>query len=369
MRWLLPVVVTILIVLLYVTPQGKDLRERFLPWLDMNESMPAEQETPSGEEDDDDEEHPSRLRMQKGVLGVELSGETQAVSGIEVQPAESMQYRDEFHALAEVISVTPLLELRTTRDALQAEIRIGEVELQHSREAYQRLALLHKDNANISARQLEEARAQMRADEARLRARQQKLRSLREEAVQAWGETLSQWALGESDNSLFEKLLKRQEVLLNLALGRDQTLPATSRVIFVNHNDKRINARKAYLISPAPRTEPTLQGETYFFHTQAHSLRVGMRVHAWIPVSGEIIDGVYAPADAIVWQAGKPWIYLHDGDEFFYRRTLEEPRKLSDGWFIPADQVGQGELIVTTGAQMLLSEEYRWQIPDEDDDP
>lgn len=370
MRWLLPVAVTVLIVLLYVTPQGQMLRERFLPGQDTAGIMPLDDKAEAaGDDDDDDDEHPSRLRMQDGVLGIELTPETQTISGIRVQPAEAMQYREEIHALAEVISVTPLLELRTTRDTLQAEIRISEVQLQHSREAYRRLSLLHEDNANISTRQLQEARAQMQADGARLEAQKQKLRSLREETVQVWGETLSQWALGDTGHSLFDQLLKRQEVLLNLTLGRDQTLPETSRVVFVNRDGNRRNARKAYLISPAPRTEPNLQGETYFFRTQAHKLRVDMRVHAWIPVSGEILDGVYAPAEAIVWQAGQPWIYLHDGDDFFYRRTLENPHKLGDGWFIPADQISEGELIVTTGAQMLLSEEYRWQIPDEDDDP
>lgn len=372
MRWLLPVVVSILIALLYLTPQGRALRDSAMPWLVVPETGQPDAGEPAASSGDDDEEEevPSRLRRVDGVLGIELTPETRRLSGVETQPAEAMQYREEFHALAEVISVTPLLELRTRYETLQSEIRVSEVQLQHSREVYNRLSVLHDDNANISARQLQEARAQMQADAARLAAQRQKLRSVREEAVQVWGETLSEWALPEQgNNGLFERLLNRQEVLLNLTLGRDQTLPATSRIIFVNRDDKRINARKAYLISPAPKTEPNLQGETYFFRTQADKLRVGMRVHAWIPVSGRIINGVYAPADAIVWQGGQPWIYLHDGEDFFYRRTLENAHKLSDGWFIPATEISEGELIVTTGAQMLLSEEYRWQIPDEDDDP
>jgi len=366
MRWLLPVVVSVLIVLLYVTPQGAHLRSFIVPAEQAADGRPADNQSDT---DDDDDDHPSRLRMQDGVLGIELTPETQAISGIQVHPAEAMQYRQEMQALAEVVSIEPLLKLRTGSDRLRAEIRITEVELQRSREAYERLSLLHEDNANISTRQLEEARAQMQADLARLAAQKQQLRSLHDEAIQAWGEILAEWALNADGDGLFQQLLKRHEVLLNLTLGRNQSLPETSRVIFINRNDNRINARKAYLISPAPRTEPSLQGETYFFHARADRLRVGMRLRAWIPISGEVIEGVYAPADAVIWQAGKPWVYFHNGDDFFYRRALDSPSRLSDDWFIPSPQVREGELIVTTGAQMLLSEEYRWQIPDEDDDP
>ncbi|MDZ7736921.1 MAG: efflux RND transporter periplasmic adaptor subunit [Gammaproteobacteria bacterium] len=297
----------------------------------MSDNRPTDGKSDTGDDDDDD--HPSRLRMQDGVLGIELTQETQVISGIRVQPAEAMQYRQEMQALAEVVSIGPLLELRTSSDRLRAEIRITEVELQRSREAYERLSLLHEDNANISTRQLEEARAQMQASLARLAAQKQQLRSLYDEAIQGWGEVLAEWALNANGEGLFQQLLKRHEVLLNLTLGRNQSLPETSRIIFINRDDTRINARKAYLISPAPRTEPSLQGETHFFHAHADKLRVGMRVHAWIPTSGETIDGVYAPADAVVWQAGQPWIYLHDGDDFFYRRVLDNPSRLSDGWF------------------------------------
>jgi len=367
MRWLLPVVVSIAIALLYLTPQGADIRQRILPGMETDGAATEATAAESGDDDDDDDA-PSRLRRQNGVLGIELTPETQAISGIEVQPAESMQYRREMQALAEVISIQPLLQLRTSSDKLRAQIRITEVQLQRSREAFNRLSALHEDNANISTRQLEQARAEMLADRAKLSAQQQELRSLRDEAIQNWGETLATMALSAEDNGLMQELIKHQDVLLNLTLRQDQSLPATSRVIFVNRQDKRMNAQKAYLISPAPRTEPSLQGETYFFRTQASKLRVGMRVHAWIPLTGEVQDGVYAPHSAIVWQADQPWIYLFDGEDFFHRIALEDPVRLSDGWFIPSEQVRAGQAIVTTGAQMLLSEEYRWQIPDEDDD-
>jgi len=60
-------------------------------------------------------------------------------------------------------------------------------------------------------------------------------------------------------------------------------------------------------------------------------------------------------------------VYLKTAEDTFSRRTLEHYSASADGYFIP-DGIKPGEQIVTKGAQMLLSEELRGQIPSEDDD-
>lgn len=363
MKWLLPITVVVVLLALFVPFQGKQMFD--------SEAEPAlTKADPAADDDDDDaDSHASRLETRNGILGIELSPETQTLSGLQMQAAEVMQHREEIHALAEVINIKPLLDLRSRYTSLQADTRISDVQLRRSREAYQRLRLLHEDNANISTSQLEEALAKLQSDEARLAAQQQQISSLRDEAIQTWGVTLTDWALTKDDsNGYLQQLIRRQEVLLNVSLGRSESMPDDTRIIYINRDNDRLNARKAYYVSAAARTEPSLQGETYYFRSRADKLRVGMRVHAWIPVSGEVVDGVHVPAEAVVWQAGQAWVYLHDGEDFFYRRALDKPVRLNQGWFIDAGQIKPGQLIVTRGAQMLLSEEYRWQIPDEDDD-
>lgn len=363
MRWQTPVIVVlVLLLLLLLTVPGQQLLHTLHGGVNNQHAADVE------DADDDDDDAPSRLQIKDDILGIELSASTQALSGIRVEPVAAMEHQAEIRALAEVVGMQPLLELRARYNGLRAKMRITEVQQRRSREAYERLRLLHEDNANISTRQLEEARAQMQADNAQLAAQQQQLDSLREEAGQAWGETLAKWALNENDNALFQQLLQRQDVLLNVTLGRDQSLPDHTRTVYINQDNNRLNARKAYLVAAAPGTSPSLQGETYYFRTPADKLRVGMRVHVWVPTTGETVSGVHLPSQSVVWQADEAWVYLRLDDDFFYRRALDEPVKLGDGWFVPADQIKAGSDIVTRGVQMLLSEEYRWQIPDEDDD-
>jgi len=77
--------------------------------------------------------------------------------------------------------------------------------------------------------------------------------------------------------------------------------------------------------------------------------------------------GVRVPATAIVWEGGKPWVYLQLDEERFARRAIESWHEMGDAWFVTG-VLAPGERVVRTGAQMLLSEELRSQIPEERSD-
>ena len=79
------------------------------------------------------------------------------------------------------------------------------------------------------------------------------------------------------------------------------------------------------------------------------------------------MTGVIIPKSALIWYMDQAFVYLKTAEDTFSRRTLEHYSASADGYFIP-DAIKPGEQIVTKGAQMLLSEELRGQIPSEDDD-
>jgi hypothetical protein len=60
-------------------------------------------------------------------------------------------------------------------------------------------------------------------------------------------------------------------------------------------------------------------------------------------------------------------VYVQLDDERFVRRALASYRENGDEWFV-SGALDPGDRIVVTGAQMLLSEELRSQIPEERDD-
>jgi hypothetical protein len=85
-----------------------------------------------------------------------------------------------------------------------------------------------------------------------------------------------------------------------------------------------------------------------------------MNVLAFLP-SGTILDGLTVPAAAIVWWQDRAWVYRRIGPETFTRTDIPTDLPAPGGGFIVKDLPKTTEM-VTRGAQLLLSEEFRAQI-------
>jgi hypothetical protein len=86
----------------------------------------------------------------------------------------------------------------------------------------------------------------------------------------------------------------------------------------------------------------------------------GMNVLAFLP-SGKHVDGVTVPASAIVWWQDKAWAYRRLDPERFARADITTDLPVPGGGYVVAGLPDAVE-IVTRGAQLLLSEEFRAQI-------
>ena len=91
-----------------------------------------------------------------------------------------------------------------------------------------------------------------------------------------------------------------------------------------------------------------------------------MRVDVWYASAGSQGGGVFIPAGAVAWHAGRQWIFVAHDDEAFERRPLDPLWRVDEGF--ASASVAVGTAVVVQGAQALLAEEFRGAIPDEDDD-
>jgi hypothetical protein len=114
-------------------------------------------------------------------------------------------------------------------------------------------------------------------------------------------------------------------------------------------------------ISPATRTDPRIQSLSFFYTVPAESgVLPGMNVLAFLP-SGTAVDGVTVPAEAVIWWQDRAWIYRRIGPEAFVRNQIATEQPALGGGYIVKDLPADAE-IVSRGAQLLLSEEFRAQI-------
>jgi hypothetical protein len=317
--------------------------------------------TGPGETLDDDRHRPSSGSLNEpGIL--RLSEKHQKLGGIVTRVFHPPDYLPETRAFGKVLSLEALLELRQRWQQAASERKVAAAALAAARTAHRQIQDLFNDEA-VARLKLEQSKMQWIDATARYDQAGAKLQAIRLSAEQSWGKVLTAWLVRENAPE-FDDLIRRKCVLLAVSLAPGESLPEHTRSVLVHRSAERSSARPAELISTAPRTDERSQGESYFFQTTAESLRTGMRLYVWVPIPGAARKRVEIPASTLVWADGAPWIYLKTAPDSFQRRRAENAPGQSDRWFVPGNPDRIAEIVVS-GGQTLLSQEYRWQIPDE----
>jgi hypothetical protein len=298
------------------------------------------------------------------AAAVHLTKEQQEAGGIGIEVLAALTLQPEIAAYGKVVDIQPLLALHARYRSAGTEVEIASAAVELAQKNRNRLATLHREGI-VASRDLAQAEAQYQADRARLEAARRLMGEIRHEARQAWGNALTGIAF-DGESHLFQEFLSRDRVLVLIGLPSGLSLPPAVHSLFIARENDRSSARRAELISPAPRTDDLVQGETYFFHAPSVRLRAEMRVNAWLPASGEPVNGIAIPPAAVVWHAGKPWVYRQSDERTFIRTEIAAYREQSDFWFVDRG-FAAGDRVVVKGGQLLLSEEFRGDIPSEDE--
>jgi hypothetical protein len=294
---------------------------------------------------------------------IHLTEQQQKAGGVSIRSLESSNAQAQLLAYGKVLDVHALLDFRARYRSAEAEIQMTATALELARKNRLRLSTLHREDI-IAGRELAQADAQYQTDQARHEIAQRLLREIRQQAQQSWGDELTHLAL-DGHSPLFEDWVSRKKVLLLITLPDGHSLPKIDRSLWIALDQTGAQKLQAEWIAAAPKTDELVQGETYFFHAPADRLRIGMRVNAWVPLAGETWTGVLVPRSAIVWWGGRPWVYRQVAANTLIRSEITEYREYAGAWLVSRGVV-PGDQIVVIGGQMLLSEEFRGQIPEED---
>ena len=312
---------------------------------------------------------PNRVKQVKGATVVTLSKDGQKQSDIQTVSLTSSQHQKTLNTLGNVVSIDTLIELRTRYLNAKANANITRASLANSKQDYQRMQSLNRDDKNVSDHVMLAAQAAFKADQAKVQAAETEANNLNDTMRQTWGETLANEASKEPASASLQSLLQHKEVLLLITLPADSNVKAgeTISVVPTGAQTKAINAK---LVAASPQTDSTIQGRTYYFRAPAENLRAGMRVSVEMKdsASNKVSDGVAVPASAVVWYAGKPWVYKKQGEESFIRLPISTDNEINGGWFNRSEQLAAGDNLVVNGAQLLLSEEFKYQIKNENQD-
>lgn len=274
------------------------------------------------------------------------------------------------------------VDLNSRLASAQADIEASRASLAAAQSALTRVRTLNADDKNVSDRAVQEAEARVAEEQAKMNGEQQSMRLLtaalasnREGAADlniARGGTVAEVLAhpGESVEAgqpvlrlaRFDKLLARVDVPAGETVASGLT---SASIVPLGFSDKPLNGER---VGSAASVDPKTQGQPFVFRVSDSSgeLRPGLSVTAYLETPGPARSGAVVPRSAVIWQTGKSWVYVQTDNEKFARRevALEDPA--SGGWFTRS--LKPGDKVVTRGAQMLLSEEFKSQIRVEDDD-
>jgi len=310
--------------------------------------------------EDDDDDVPSRVRRVEGASRVVLTPGEIAAADIVVAPGRMARTARELQAWGRVADPSGLL-------SLLRELRAGRASAstQHgiTRAVEARLDRLRGFSARgeiVVSKELADLEVEYRRMLDTDAERAARVDALRTALRAEWGGALAELAL--SDPARLGALEAGSAQLIEFTAG--DTPPGT---VFAAAGDERAAAQPVAVLGPAPAVLGAGQSASFFGLAQAPGFRVGMRLGVWIPQRDATVEGVLLPAGAVVWHQGRPWYFVAVAPGGFERRAVGSSLPHPEGTLLVGQRVPDGEVVVR-GAQALLAEEFRQQIPEEDDD-
>ncbi|MFN0315315.1 MAG: hypothetical protein ACKVQA_09790 [Burkholderiales bacterium] len=308
----------------------------------------------------------SAVGSEEGFATLSISAESQQASGIATADLRDVDSKASAEIFGVVLNPQPLFELRAQYLAALAQARAQRVALASAQGEYERLERLYADDRNVSERAVIVARTQWQSEEAKLATAEQTANTIRETLRSAWGDKVMSWA-ADARAKVFESLSTQSEVLVQISLPYELRESAAKQQMKIGPIGISEGLRPARYVSPSQQPDTGLAGSTFLYLAQGKDLRVGMRVAGRLETGGEERSGVLIPQAAIVWHGGKAWCYVQEEADKFVRKEVSTTEELAGGWF-NAEGFEAGKKVVVRGAQLLLSEEQKFQIREENDD-
>ena len=312
-------------------------------------AMEAEREKPI--------KSPQRISIENDRQVITLDSDAQQRNGIVATAVTPEPYQERVRGYGTVVDLARLTDLSNNYQNAKAQLQTAQAKLEASRPAFERAQALFKNGQVVSQATFQAAEATFRTDDALVASAESQINTLTATVQQEWGPAIGKALVEKSP--LITRLIARQDFLLQITLPPGISLakpPATADVEIATGSHAEIR-----FVSLATRTDPKIQGVSFFYLASADSgLLPGMNVLAFLP-TGSPIDGTAIPSSAIVWWQDRAWVYLRTAPDKFARERIMTDLPAPGGGYI-VKNIPKNAFIVTSGAQMLLSEEFRAQI-------
>lgn len=159
------------------------------------------------------------------------------------------------------------------------------------------------------------------------------------------------------------ELISEGEILIQITKPSQLSVSEVPSVVWVKNLEGTFFQAKQIFSFPRLDSHKRKIDFIYVAPLQTPAVHPGMILFVHLPVEPQE-KGVFVPGSAVVLWQGKSWVYKEKEPGRFIRSEISTSVPVEDGWFV-SKGLSAKEKIVVKGAQLILSQEFHSQIPEE----
>ena len=306
-----------------------------------------------------------------GIKQIQLPTSVETNSNIQYEKIKKTQINQKKLNYGMVQNLGPLISKRTNLGRVSHQIKKVRNKIRIEKKQLVALSALNEDNKNISDLTISKKEIEISDLENQLNIYMNEETGILSSIRQEWGDFFV--LATKNKNDPLNKILKNKNQLISLSITQRLREELPPRNIVIIPSISSSPEIKGEFLSSAPMVNPSIVGKNFFYVTDNNKLKIGERISAYVAQPNDQKNYVLVPNSSVVWSNGQPWAYIRiKSNGNFERRSLQGMREAENGsengWIVPKGKINVDDEIVTNGAQLLLSEEFKYQIKNENED-
>ncbi|MBK1883216.1 hypothetical protein JIN85_12385 [Luteolibacter pohnpeiensis] len=251
------------------------------------------------------------------------------------------QYSPEIEVFGEVVDPADLIQQWEA-------VKSARIQESVAQSVVDRTTKLHSSGGLASERSLEEANQALELAVA-------KTRLARISLNMTWGMDIA--GMKEEDQQkLIDNLVDDKVKMIRLSMPLSTSRSQIVRSAKISSRSEPNKAISSQSIWPAPKVSiGGMPGYFIIVSGNSHDWPMGYSVTGWLNPDMPLLDGVMVPADSVIFDSEKAWVFQAEGDGQFVQKAISLDDPVEGGWFVRKESLNVELPIVIEGAQSILA--------------
>jgi len=306
--------------------------------------------------------------VENGLSLIKLPKNVEKNSNIKYEPLEKTSFIGNSIFYGKAINVKPLINLNTKISIIRNKKNQLIINLEAEVDHLQKLILLNRDNKNISDAVLSQKEIEIKSIQSDIEALKDDKSYIMNTLQNEWGSKFLEM-FSERKNGELNNIISGKTKLIKITLSPNQISNEVPKIINISSMSQTTSNYKAHYFSDASEVDISRSGRSFYYMVLDKKILNGEKFtgHRLAPKGDRHF--LFVPKKSVIWSNGIPWAYTHvNNTEKYIKKSLGGLKETNNGWIIEEGNFKAGELIVIEGAQLLLSEEFKYQIKNENED-